>query len=342
MGATAARLRRVPGARKAQPGPAHEQPLYPAARSRGAESVGHGQPESPEAPYARRLSSGETSGKSPAARISRHREQGTAPLPTLGAGAARGRSLRVTARRPRGKRGGPGAPWRREGVPSEFTASTDLGGNEQGRAVLNERGTVTSAPCSADPGHEPELGRCAAAPPRSRSILSPSVAPMLEFEPASLPPRRARAEPGPQPPRSAPPSPTATGPRAALPPGAVPRDPHRAAQIPGSAPHAAPVSVPGPRDASFPEHGGCRGPGSRARARRVPLLGLRPRGQSDGRQQRRHRHGARTGRRFRSGTAGSGGRRAAPHRPAPRPRVSGEKQRRRRGTTGRAPRRAQG
>lgn len=43
-GATAARLRWVPGARRAQPGPTHEQPLHPAARSRGAESVGHGQP----------------------------------------------------------------------------------------------------------------------------------------------------------------------------------------------------------------------------------------------------------------------------------------------------------
>lgn len=78
-GATAARLRWVPGARRAQPGPTHEQPLHPAARSRGAESVGHGQPESPEASYARRLSSRRASGKSPASHGTENREPFRSP-----------------------------------------------------------------------------------------------------------------------------------------------------------------------------------------------------------------------------------------------------------------------
>jgi len=208
------------------------------------------------------------------------------------------------------------------GVPSEFTtASTDLGGNERGWAALNEQGTVTSAPCSAHPGDEPEPGRCAAAPPARSAPFRPfpsrGTGAEVRAGPAPSPPCPSRAEPAAPAPRTA----AAGRNRAArrAPSRRRPAGPAESAQLPGPAPYGAPVSVPGPQDASFPGHGGCSGPGSRARARGAPLLGPRPRGESDKRQQRRHRHGVRTGRRFRSSTAGLGGRRAAPHRPAPPP-----------------------
>lgn len=94
------------------------------------------------------------------------------------------------------------------GVPSEFTtASTDLGGNERGWAALNEQGTVTSAPCSAHPGDEPEPGRCAAAPPARSAPFRPfpsrGTGAEVRAGPAPSPPCPSRAEPAAPAPRTA-------------------------------------------------------------------------------------------------------------------------------------------